>query len=138
MRIAQIRGILSRLFIVCSALSTGCGTAANFTGKYALQPISPAHALPPRPFGGAALDFWLAVGAANWEGDTDESPNDRLLRYALTPMYIALATADFPLSFAGDIVTLPVVAWMTLKADSGEVHATESKPHDDAESSTLR
>jgi hypothetical protein len=83
MLMPRVRGYLALSAVVALC---GCGTMANIEGRRQPSP-SPAGQEVSRPFGGVRRDIeWLQAGKA---------PGN--LVYA----------ADLPLSFVGDLVTLP-------------------------------
>ena len=92
----MIRPAAILALLPCAALS-GCGTMYNIADREIILPERPAT-----PFGGVGNDLrWMArCDGKYWGG-------------------VPLAAADMPLSFAGDIITLPytVPYWL--------IHAVE-------------
>jgi hypothetical protein len=79
--------------------NTGCGTLFNVKG-HEIWLMGPPPERPIVPFGGVDNDLRLMSRAA----DPDHP----------SPPVIAAAAIDIPLSFVGDIVTLPWTAYQSL------------------------
>jgi uncharacterized protein YceK len=82
----SMRRMMGYLALAIGCVSSGCGTMANLDGRQLPPPGPPGQALT-RPFGGVRRDI-------EWARSTESPGNWRYV-------------ADLPLSFFGDIVTLP-------------------------------
>ena len=82
----SMRRMTGYLALAVGFASSGCGTMANLDGRQLPPPSPPGQALT-IPFGGVRRDI-------EWARSTESPAN---LRYV----------ADLPLSFFGDLVTLP-------------------------------
>jgi uncharacterized protein YceK len=104
----------SLMALMLTALS-GCGTMANMEGKSCwFDSRPPWSTLPPRPFGGVTGDGTIIAGIVDdfhWDSDA----------WILG----AVAVLDMPLSFVGDIITLP---WTINAANRTPVNAPDNKP----------
>lgn len=86
---------MRRLALVCVLTLCGCGTVSNLTNTAARQ-----------PFGGVAEDVLVGTHLT-LSGDA---------RLLLLPLVLA----DFPLSLAGDVATLPLA--LLLRPAEGPIH----------------
>jgi uncharacterized protein YceK len=91
------------LLAVCSAV--GCGTLANMQGKRRPMLDAPTHE--PRLFGGAVNDVrWVGEGF-----DDALAAQDALTVPERMAVIGYFALIDLPLSFVGDVLTLPWLLW---------------------------
>ena len=89
--------------------TVGCGTVANLMASPTGSSVDNEY-MPTTPFGGLVRD---GQNLAKVWAETDHGgPNQFLvLRFMEDSLLISYALLDFPLSFVGDILTLPMTTY---------------------------
>lgn len=104
--------------VVVSMSLSGCGKTCNFAGA-TLPPLELTTTLP-AVYGGVQLD---AAVMTQFRPTTTSS---------LTVLFAACLIADFPLSFVGDTLTLPLTLWIDRRrtASQSELRGNSTTPAD--------
>ena len=124
----EMRFLLPSLLIL--PCLSGCGTMVNLDGRewpYSFE-LGQKGPMMPQPFGGVARDLkWMTFPL--WDEQcANEEPGKRFIHCAGTSVFWGL---DVPLSFVGDVVTLPkTISYLWMNEEEYRRQLTQSEFHE--------